>query len=182
MLPQVNWKDGDNDGQAGELVYLSQWLPGVFRARMEQLEDIHRWLGAYFQAVAIMLQMPGATEYRFLCEDPDEAGDYVWKADRPMLFSILAECLERLDCAQLMRQVPGGDDYRRRELPVELRLMLAQRDRNALFNLVTECLDRLMVIPYMDDTSRRRYEGEPRRETWSARLRRFFRRLARKSK
>ena len=75
-----------------------------------------------------------------------------------MLFSILAEALERLDASSLIDQVRGADAYHPRKLPVELRLMLAERDRNGVMNIVAECLDRLMVIPELGEEERSLYE------------------------
>lgn len=158
MLKPVNWEEGERLLQVGRLVHYSDRLPGVFRARMKQLEAIHRWLGAYFGAVGIMLQIPGAAEYEWLSEDGDDAGDFVWTADRDMLLSILAEVLDRLDAGALIHQVPGAETYKARKLPVELRLTLAERDDNSLMNIVAKCLDRLMVIPELGEEERRLYE------------------------
>ncbi len=137
--------------RAGDLVHCGFQSPGVFRAPMNQLQAIHRWLSAYFEAAGIMLQIPGAAEYEWLAEDPDDATEYIWNADRDMLFSILSEALERLGAGPLLHQVPGARTYKPRRLPVELRLILAERDRNGVMNIVGECLDWLMVIPEVED-------------------------------
>ncbi len=137
---------------AGDLVHYGLQSPGAFRKRMDQLQAIHRWLSAYFEATAIMLQIPGASEYEYLeGEDPDNATEHIWNADRDMLFSILAEALERLEVSSLIEQVPGAENYRTRKLPVELRLILAERDRNGVMNIAAECLDWLMVIPEIEE-------------------------------
>ncbi len=64
MLEPVNWKEGERSLQFGQFVHFCDGLPGVFRARMKQLEAIHRWLGSYFEAVSIMLQIPGGGRVR----------------------------------------------------------------------------------------------------------------------
>lgn len=52
-----------------------------------------------------------------------------------------------------------------RNVPVELRLMLAKRDRNAVLNVVALCLDRLRVIPVLCEEDRSLYGGiKPRPE------------------
>ena len=184
MLEPVKWKEGERSLQFGQFVHYCDRLPGVFRARMKQLEAIHRWLGSYFEAVGIMLQIPGAAEYAWLSEVEDDAGDFIWEADRDMLFSILGEAFERLDASSLIDQVPGVDAYRPCKLPVELRLMLAERDRNGVMNIAAECLDRLMVIPDLGEEERRLYEPfKPRprglRRDWRSALR-YLRRLFRR--
>ena len=167
MLEAVTWRKGGRAGRAGTLVHNSYGLPGVFRTRMRQLQAVHHWLGGYFEAVGIMLQIPGAAEYEWLSEDGDDAGDFVWTADRDVLLSILAEVLDRLDAGALIHQVPGAETYKARKLPVELRLTLAARDDNGLMNIVAECLDRLMVIPELGEEERSLYgDLEPRPGVW----------------
>ncbi len=165
-MPTVGkWRSDDGIIRGGDLVHTLSSLPEVFRDRMKQLEEVNRWLGAYFQVVAILLQIPGGAEYDWVEENPAE--EYAWDADRDMLFSILAEALERLDAASVMDQVPGADAYKPRKLPVELRLMLAERERDAVLNVVALCLDRLMVIPALADEDRSLYgDIEPRPGVW----------------
>ncbi len=184
MLEPVNWRGGESSLQFGQFVHFCDGLPGVFRARMKQLEAIHRWLGSYFEAAGIMLQIPGAAEYEWLSEVEDDAVNFIWDGDRDMHFSILAEAFERLDVSSLIDQVPGVDAYRPRKLPVELRLMLAERDRNGVMNIAAECLDRLMVIPDLGEEDRALYEPlKPRprglRRYWRSALR-YLRRLFRR--
>lgn len=167
MLEPITWQKGERSQQVGRLVHYSDRLPDVFRARMKQLEAIHRWLGGYFQAVGIMLQIPGAGEYESSCEDEEWDMDFVWRADRDMLVSILAEALERLDAGALIQQVPGVGAYQPRDLPVDLRIALAEFGRNELLNVVAGCLDRFMVIPELGEEERSLYETlEPRPGAW----------------
>ena len=178
MLEPVNWSEGEEHFQVGSRVRYSDRLAGVFGARMRQLETTHRWLAGFFQAAAIIIQLPGGADYR--CDqdgddDPgngaeDPAWELIWKADRDTLLSILAECFGRLEAEEVMGQVPGGMDYRQRELPVSFRLMLAERDGNGVLGVVAECLDRLLVIPQLPEEERRLYDcPEPprrRRRSW----------------
>lgn len=186
MVNPADWDVDERFRRVGDLVHGGFKAPGVFRKRMGQLQSIHQWLSGYFEATGIMLQIPGASEYKFLNEDPDNATDYVWHADRDMLFSILAETLERLEVSSLIEQVPGAQTYKPRKLPVELRLMLAERDRNGVMNIAAECLDWLMVIPEVKDDWN--IFGKPRptrrglRRYWRSALRCIRRWIRRRSK
>lgn len=126
-------------------------LPDVFRKRMEQLGKIQRWMGGYFRAVGIMLQIPGGAEYRYIeDESDDELWDLIWDPDAASTLNVLAAALARLDAEELLAQVPGGDGFKRRTLPVEARVHLAERDRMALLRVAATCLDRLLVVPNID--------------------------------
>ena len=167
MLTTGRCEDGDGIRRVGPLICTIRSMPGVFRGRSKQLEEIHQWLGAYFQATAIMLQLPGGPAYQWLAEDPDDAEDFVWVADRDMLFCILAYALEHLDAQAVMDQIPGADSYKPRRVPIEFQLKLARRDRNGVLNLVATCLDRLMVIPALPAEERCLYDvPEPRPRLW----------------
>jgi hypothetical protein len=178
MLETVNWWEGGRRFHVDSRIRYSDRLACVFTARMRQLEAIHHWLAGYFQAAAIMLQLPGGADYECVEDDDENEGQVdeaawtlIWQADRDMLLSILAECFERLGADEtLMRQVPGGTDFQRCVLPVEFRLTLAEQDRNGVLNVVAECLDRLLVIPELDEEERSFYDNpEPprrRRRSW----------------
>ncbi len=152
-----SWTGGHGPDRLGGLVHAAGSLPDVFRGRSKQLEEIHQWLGGYFKAAAVMLQLPGGASYEYLPDDADDAEELVWAADRDMLFSILAYALEHLEVKAVLDQVPGGDSYKPREVPVEFQLNLVQRDRNGVLNLVAICLDRLMVIPELPEEDRDLY-------------------------
>ncbi len=151
MLEPITWYEEGEVRQIDRLVQFSDRLPGVFRQRMEQLEAVHRWLAGYFQAVAILLQIPGAAEYRCIDDQRADFWDHTWTRDGDVTRSLLAAALGRLDAASLMDQVPGGSDYRTRRLPHEVHLRLAALDRNELLNVVAACLDRLLVVPELED-------------------------------
>lgn len=180
MLKPVIWQEGEESLEFASLVQYCDRLPEVFRARMEQLEEIHRWLGSFFEAAAIMLQIPGAADYRWFCDAEDGATDFIRDADRDMLLSILAETFEHLDAGPLIDQVPGADSYRRCEPPVKLQRVLAKRDRNGAMNIAAECLDVLMVIPDLPEEERCLHETvKPRPRAWRRahrRIRGLFRR------
>ena len=141
------WEEGHGIDLVGPPMHTIRSMPDAFRGRCKQLQEIQQWLGAYFQAVAIMLQLPGGVSYEWLHEDADDAEEFIWAADRDMLFSILAYAVEHLDAKAVLDQVQGGDSYKPREVPVDFQLNLVQRDGNGVLNLVAICLDRLMVIP-----------------------------------
>ena len=161
MLRTLDWRERGKRIQVGERVRYCDRLPGVFAARMRQLETIHHWLADFFQAVVVMLQIPGGVDFEYDEEESEisqAAWDLISKADRGLLLSILAECFERLDAPEnLIHQVPGGRDYKRRDLPMDFRLTLAEQEANSLLNIVAECLDLLLVIPHLDAELQRRY-------------------------
>jgi hypothetical protein len=122
----------------------------VFRRRMEQLESLLRWLGGYFRAVGVLLQVPGAAEYRYEEHaSDDDLWPLVWSPDPKSTINVLAAALDRLDSAPLLAQVPGGSNFKPRPLPVEARVRIAERDRAGLLAVVADCLDRLLVVPHI---------------------------------
>ncbi len=151
MLEPIIWHEGGEVRQVGRLVQFSDRLPTVFRQRMEQLEAVHRWLAGYFHAVAILLQIPGAAEYRCTEEERTDFWDFIWTHDTDLTLTMLAAALDHLGTKNLIHQVPGGDDYRPGKLPHEVLRRLAALDRNGLLNVVAECLDRLLVVPQLED-------------------------------
>ena len=135
-------------------------LPVTLQFWMGHLARDLLQLGVYFQAAAIMGQVPGADRYRLILYDDldDDAPDcddnpdtWVGNADCDTVFNVLAECLRRLGAEHLIEQVPGARDYERQELSAEWNEYL---DRNAKFehallNVVAQCLDDLIVTPGM---------------------------------
>ncbi len=143
--------DGDDVTRIFKQVRYTDGLPDVFGKRMEQLGKIQRWLGGYFRAVGIMLQIPGGAEYRYIEDErDDELWDLIWHADAASTLNVLAAALERLDAGELLGQVPGGDRFKRRTLPVEARVHLAERDRMSLLRVAATCLDRLLVVQHIE--------------------------------
>ena len=150
--------EGGDPVRYGELIQYTDDLPDVVGAGMRQLGTFLRWQGAYFDAAAIMLQIPGAAEYRWFEDECDKVAPFIWRADQAGRLGLLAECLEQLECADLMDQVPGADDHPQRRVPRDLRVMLAERDANRLMNVVGCCLDYLLVIPSLDDQTRQHHD------------------------
>jgi hypothetical protein len=108
-------------------------------------------LAAYFRAVGILLQIPGAAEYRRIEDESDEElWNLIWNPDPTSTLNVLAATLQRLDAEQLLGQLPGGDGFKPRPLPVEARVRLAERDRMGLLNVVADCLDRLLIVPNIE--------------------------------
>lgn len=115
-------------------------------------------LGVYFRAQAIMIQIPGATNYQYLCHDSvakdlppgdDDPSEWLDGVDRGIVLSVLTECLHRLDAVHILEQIPEAKHIRPKELSAEWRDYL---DREAkyecgLLNVVAECLDELIVQP-----------------------------------
>ena len=150
MLKSIQWREGGEILQINSLVQHTDRPVRAFRARMEQLQAVHRWLAGYLHALSILVQIPGAADYRWReAPDDDEALERVALADRDELLAILAAALGRLDVTELMRQVPGGDRCVVCRPGPELRIALAGLDRRGLIQVVAECLDRLLVIPHV---------------------------------
>ncbi len=144
----VRVHDGDDVTRIFKQVRYTDGLPGVFRLRMEQLGKIQRWLAGYFTAVGILLQIPGGAEYCYIKdESDDDLWHLIWNPDSTSTLNVLAAALQRLDADELLGQVPGGEGFKPRTLPVEARVRLAERDRVGLLNVVADCLDRLLVVP-----------------------------------
>ncbi len=177
MLEPIIWREDDAVRQVDRLVRFSDRLPTVFRQRMEQLEAVHRWLAGYFQAVAILLQIPGAAEYRWTEDERTDFWDFIWTSDTHLTRTLLATALGNLDAKELICEVPGGEDYRSRRLPHDVHLRLALLDRNELLNVVAECLDRLLVVPELEDEAELYGIAAPPRRWWWP-----FRRKARSRK
>ncbi len=166
MLEPIIWREDNGVRQVDRLVRFSDRLPSVFRRRMEQLETVHRWLAGYFEAVAILLQIPGAAEYRWTEDQRTDFWDLIWSNDTHLTRTLLAAALGNLNARELMREVPGGKRYRSRRLPHEVHLRLAVLDRNELLNVVAECLDRLLVVPELDDEAELHGIDAPPRRWW----------------
>jgi hypothetical protein len=148
LLSPIIMGEGEACRQINHTVRWTDRLTDACRCRMEQLEKIHRWLAGYVQAVGIMLQIPGAAEYRFAeCAGDEHLWDLIWNTDTASTLNVLAAALKRLDADHLLRQTPGGEDFRPDPLPVEAQVALAERDRNGLLNVVADCLDRILVTP-----------------------------------
>ncbi len=151
MLRPLISQKGEEISRISDEVRFTDRLTDVFRCRMEQLGAIHRWLSGYFRAVGILLQIPGAAEYRWIEDESDnDLWDLIWNPDTTSTLNVLAATLERLDAGELLGQVPGGDGFKPRALPVEARVRLAERDRVGLLNVVAACLDRLLVVPNIE--------------------------------
>lgn len=165
MLEPIVWRDDGEIRQLGLEVRLSDGLPSVFRRRMKQLEAVQRWLAGYFNAVAILLQIPGAAEYRFDEDERADFGEFIWTRDPRRPLTLLSAALGNLEAKHLMSQAPGGANFRPCKLPHEVHLRLAVLDRNGLLNVAADCLDRLLVVPEVEDLSEL-HGIEPPRRWW----------------
>jgi hypothetical protein len=146
--PVITGEDGERRRCINDVVRWTDPVTGVFFFRMEQLKTIIEWLEGYFRAAAILLQVPGAAEYRSTpYESDDDLWDLVWNPDTGSTLNVMAAALERLNAGHLLRQAPGGEKFKRAPLPVKARICLAERDRNGLISVVADCLDRLLVVP-----------------------------------
>jgi len=82
LLSPIIMGEGEACRQINHTVRWTDRLTDACRCRMEQLEKIHKWLAGYVQAVGIMLQIPGAAEYRFPeCAGDEHLWDLIWSTD-----------------------------------------------------------------------------------------------------
>ncbi len=99
LLSPIIMGEGEACRQINHTVRWTDRLTDACRCRMEQLEKIHRWLAGYVQAVGIMLQIPGAAEYRFAeCAGDEHLWDLIWNTDTASTLNVLAaaDCLDRI--------------------------------------------------------------------------------------
>lgn len=135
-------------------------LPETLQYWMAHMAREMLLLGVYFRAAVLMHQLPGAARYRFVMYDDNDddqpnADENPWhwvrRADRDIVLNVLAECLQRLGAAGVMKQVPGGKDYERIELSAEWQDYLDRQAKikHGLLSVIAECLDELIVRPGM---------------------------------
>lgn len=168
MLPPIDKRVNDQEIYVCAQVRLSHPLAAVFGIVMSELEHEHRRLAVYFDAVTIMLKLPGSSEYEYE-ELLDGLEARIASCDQNTLFNVLNRGVghllaedrsiqihelhgrdERLRRA-IIEQVPGGADFKMELLPAALTGRIDQLSRNGLLNIVAECLDRLMIAPSLPD-------------------------------
>ena len=136
-------------------------IPYMFQAWMAHLAREQLRLGVFFRAAAIMAQVPGASTYEAITYNnhDDDVPDYEYcpldrliNVEPDIIYSILAECLERLKVGHLIDEVPTTAS-RYRQLPVEwIQYLNAQEDyEHAYQNVIAECLNMLIVKPGMTE-------------------------------
>lgn len=129
-------------------------------------------LGAYFRALSLMIQVPGAAKYKpLMYDDLDDNApnadeypcDRLNPADRHTVFSVLAECLKRLGVERLVKQIPGARRYDRIDLTEQWTEYLDRHAnfKNGLLNVIAACLDELLV-----NATSRQIDSEPRPTWW----------------
>jgi hypothetical protein len=155
MLAGIRVREGNQTFQINDRLHLTDRLTEVFGLRMLQLEAVHRWLAAYLQGAAILIQIPGAANYRYQEDGPPaELEAPIRHATPRICFDVLAATFQRLDVEPLLREVPGVEGFERRTLSVEARIRLAECDRQRLLRIAAECLDRLLVEPHLTSDCR----------------------------
>ncbi len=177
MLEAIEIRDGDKEAYVGAYVRTSYPLAAVFGIVMTALEGEHRRLGVYFDAVTLMLKLPGSSDFEHE-ELLDGLEERIASSDEKTLFNVLSQCVRQLlaeDRAirihqlqgpderlvrQIIEQVPGGADFRGESLPATLCGRIDQLSRNGLLNVVAECLDRLMIEPSLGDGEEDDEEGD----------------------
>ncbi len=147
MLEPIICRENGEVRRFDRLVQHSDRLPSVFRHRLEQLQAVHRWLAGYFQAVGILLQIPGATQCHCTDDERTDFWNVIWTRDTRMTLTFLAAVLKQLDAEDLMAQVPAGTDYRPGRLPRDVQTRLAGLDEDELIDVVAAYVDRLLVVP-----------------------------------
>src|SRR5262245_5812517 len=102
MLEALGWKEFGREGKVHPRVRQTDDLPNALRRRMEQMEQIQRGLIGYCHAVSILLQVPGAADYRPNQHDRTNFYDYIWRRDSGWPIAVLMEALVALDAMHLL--------------------------------------------------------------------------------
>ena len=147
------------------IVRSTENLPVTFQFWMAYVARDLRRLGVCFKALSIMIQIPGAMDYRYLCHD-DQDKDLPPFADDPYLrlhgvdhgtvLSVLAECLCELNAEDILKQIPEAKRIRPKKLSVEWHKYLNREStyERGLLNVIAECLDELIVRPGIAEIDR----------------------------
>ncbi len=158
MLPSIDLPNSESPVRLREYLWQSQPLVPAFRLRMNQMADAARWLGGYFHAAAIVLQLPGGADYRPIDKPDLSFINTVWVKDRRRPLGLFVEVLRRLGCEKLLAQLPDGDGPR--QAPARhVKRRLNQLTRPQLVQVAVNCLDRLVIAP-VEPKAKRFYERE----------------------
>lgn len=147
----------DERGRATALhrnIAFTDCLPQVFRARMRQLEAVHRWLSGYFQAASILLQVPGGARYEWIDPCGFEIDSIGFANSEAEAAGLLVYLLKRLDSSHLLSQIPMVAKIRRQAPSAEVVAKLQNANRDLCLVIVAMCLDRLLVEPHLDQDVR----------------------------
>ncbi len=157
MLTPIDLHDHEPPIKSGHFLQHSGPLLPVFRLRMNQMADAARWLGGYFHAAAIILQLPGGADYRPIAKPDLDFPNTVWVDDRRRPMGMLAEVLRRLGSEKLLAQLPNGEGP---SVPpaAHVKRRLNRLTRAQLVCVAANCLDRLLVAPHLPHM--RRFHGE----------------------
>ena len=112
--------------------------------------------GVFLQAATIMLQVLGGAGSEFVVNEDEE--DDIAKRVRGehgrTLLDVFADCVKRLHASpEILKQLPGGEGYERRELSKEWTAFLDAQEEveHGLQNVVAEILDKLIVRPKLNE-------------------------------
>ncbi len=160
MLESPTFKIDGKPVDFRTIVRSTEDLPETLQYWMAHMAREMLLLGVYFRAAALMSQIPGAARYRYVMyddNDDDQPNDdedprrWVRRANRDTVCNVLAECLQRLGAAGVMKQIPEVKDYERIELSAEWKDYLDRQAKikHGLLSVIAECLDELIVQPGM---------------------------------
>lgn len=160
MLAPLKHTDHETSISLADFLQDSTVLPAAFHLRMQQLADAARWLGGFFHAAAIVLQLPGGAEFQPIRRPGFDFHPHVWTDDRRRPLGLLAEVLRRLRREKLLAQIcdNGATPI---APPRHVRRRLNRLTQSQLVFVAVNCLDRLLVAPHLPVTSRFRAERLP---------------------
>ncbi len=143
-MPERICTDDKPPVRLGDFLSHSGPLLPTFRLRMNQIADDARWLGGFFHAAAIILQLPGGADYRPNEKSRLDFFSTICVHDRRRPLGLLLEVLRRLGSETLLAQVPGGDGP---TLPParHVKRRFNKMTQPQLVQVAANCLDRLMV-------------------------------------
>ena len=154
----MTFRDGDEVYCLDMFVHGTTPLLPTFKFWMAEVARDMLRLGVYFDALVVMLQVPGSAAYGWYDDDDDKIPDLLKEWDRETVMDGLAACLDKLGAIHLMKQIPGWDTDERDDPPLEWRHVIDEvsEEKNGLLNLIAACLDKLLTVPGMAEIDKAR--------------------------
>ncbi len=147
MLERITTDDQPPIKLADFLTHSGPLMP-AFRLRMNQLADSARWLGGYFHAAAIILQLPDGASHQPITKPDLDFPNTIWADDRRRPLGMLVEVLRRLRSESLLTQLSCADAPSLPPAP-HVKRRLNKLTRPQLVYVAANCLDRLLIAPLL---------------------------------
>ena len=152
----MQFRDGDEIYSLHLGVRASFPLTSIFKFWMAEVARDMLRLGVYFDALTVMMQVPGAAGYGWYSDNENKIDDLIRESDRETVMDGLAACLDKVGAIHLMKQIPGWFADGRDQPPEPWRQLIQElaEEKHGLLNLIATCLDDLLVDPGMAEIDR----------------------------